>query len=172
MTMWLRLFVVVVAALFRRKLAVIDESVLHFVVLPNDIDANMHMNNARYLAHMDLGRVDYIIRCGLGRHLRRERVQALLGSATVRFSRSLKPFERFTLRTRVIGWDEKWFYVEQSVDSKTRRAATAVFRAAFRGSAGTIPPEQLLAVVGHREATPPLPLWLDAWAGVDAALER
>ncbi len=41
-------------------------SVLTLRVLPNDLDPSLHMNNGRYLAIMDLGRIDLLIRSGIG----------------------------------------------------------------------------------------------------------
>jgi acyl-CoA thioesterase FadM len=167
--LWLRLVVVIFQALFRRRLGVMDESVLSFVVLPNDLDTNIHMNNARYMAHMDLGRLDLMLRNGLFGHIRRERWMPVVAMATVRFSRSLAPFERFTLRTRLIAWDEKWFYVEQRIETRGRPAATAILRAAFRGPKGVVPPAEVLAVAAYHGPTPPLPSWLGAWRALDAA---
>lgn len=172
MNLWLRVLAVLVSTFFRRRLGVLDESILRFVVLPNDLDVNIHMNNARYLSHMDLGRFDLMLRNGMFGHIRRQRWMPVIGSATVRFSRSLKPFERFTLRSRLIGWDEKWFYLEQRIEVRQHKAATAIVRAVFRGPDGAVPPEQVLAIAGYHGPVPTLPSWLDAWRTVDAGLEH
>ncbi len=40
-----------------------------------------------------------------------------------RFCRSLRPFQAYTFTTRVLGWDEKWFYSElrfETVDKKAQ----------------------------------------------------
>jgi thioesterase superfamily protein len=43
------------------------EARLRFRILPHDLDLNFHVNNARYLSFMDLGRVDLMGRLGLFR---------------------------------------------------------------------------------------------------------
>ncbi len=45
----------------------------------------------------------------------------LVGSLSITYRRSLELFAPFTLTTRTLCWDEKWFYMEQ------------VFRANARG---------------------------------------
>lgn len=65
MNLIFRLAKVLITAFFRDRLSLLDESVLEFRVLPTDLDVNLHMNNARYLSVMDLGRLDLLVRAGL-----------------------------------------------------------------------------------------------------------
>lgn len=67
MNLIFRLIRVIVHAVFREKLGPFDESKVNFRVLPNDLDLNFHMNNGRYLTLMDLGRIDYFVRCGIAK---------------------------------------------------------------------------------------------------------
>ena len=48
-----------------RGLGFLDESAIRLRVWPNDLDANLHMNNSRYLLAMDLGRWELVMRTGL-----------------------------------------------------------------------------------------------------------
>ena len=65
MNLYLRLFILLIRALFKPRMATLDTSVLHFHVLPNDLDLHRHMNNGRYLSIMDLGRADLMLRTGI-----------------------------------------------------------------------------------------------------------
>ena len=67
MNLFLRLFYVLAAGFFRERLKVLDTSILNLAVFPNDLDIYGHMNNGRYLTLMDLGRMDLIVRTGLGK---------------------------------------------------------------------------------------------------------
>ena len=67
MNLWFRSLIVLFTVFFRRSLDPLDESVLKFRVWPTDLDVNFHMNNGRYLTIMDLGRVDLMLRTGLGK---------------------------------------------------------------------------------------------------------
>jgi acyl-CoA thioesterase FadM len=61
----LRLLATLIGARRRSPLGPLDESVMTLRVLPTDVDANLHMNNGRYLSIMDLGRFDLTVRNGL-----------------------------------------------------------------------------------------------------------
>src|SRR5512134_3012676 len=80
------------------------EARLGWRVLPNDLDLNLHMNNARYLSLMDLGRVDLLGRHGLLRLAFRSRWIPVLGAVSIRYARPLRLWQRYELCTRIIGW--------------------------------------------------------------------
>ncbi|HET7710399.1 MAG TPA: thioesterase family protein [Thermoanaerobaculia bacterium] len=159
----LRFVKVAVSTLWRPKLNVLDESVVRLRVWPNDLDLNFHMNNGRYLSMMDLGRLDLFARSGILFPALRRGWMPILGEAKIRFRRSLGPFQIYTLRTRVLAWDEKWFYGEQKFEAKGEVAATALIRGLLRGKEGNILPEEALALGGSVVASPPLPAAFLTW---------
>lgn len=74
LTWWLRPRVV------RPARASLRESVTtSFRVVPADLDVLGHMNNARYLALMDLGRYDILQRCGWWKQFQRRGWYAVVG---------------------------------------------------------------------------------------------
>jgi acyl-CoA thioesterase FadM len=173
MTLWLRVLVVFIASLFRPRLGLADESILALRVLPTDLDINVHMNNARYLAVMDLGRFDLILRSGIWRVVHKRRLQPVLGGSLVRFRRPLGPFQRFSLKTRLLGWDERWFYIEQLMESADGMACLALHRAGFVEGGRLLPPLVLAASVGREESPPPpLPAWVYRWTEAENSFVR
>jgi acyl-CoA thioesterase FadM len=154
-----RLFLVVLRALrYRRgQFPPLEEAVLHFTVLPHDLDFNLHMNNARYLGLMDLGRVDLLNRLGLLRLAFRGRWLPALGAVSIRYHRPLFLFQRLTLKTRVAAWDEKWFYVEQRFERAGKPIATAFAKGLIQGPDGNIPTPAILREAGVTADSPPLP---------------
>jgi acyl-CoA thioesterase FadM len=150
---------------FRPPLDPLGTSVLVFRVWLNDLDLNIHMNNGRFLSVMDLGRYDLTFRIGLGRVMFRNRWQGLVGGVTMRYRRSLAPFERYELHTRLLGGDEKWFFLEQRfLNRKGELTAEGVVRALFRGQAGTIPVAEVLRQMGFEGTPPALPEAILRWA--------
>ena len=132
-------------------------------VLPTDLDANMHMNNGRYLSIMDLGRFDLTIRNGLlGATLRRG-MRPVVGSVMIRYRRSLDPFQRYTLRTRALCWDEKWVYLEQRFERAGELAAVGVVKALFVGKSGPVPTRDVFATIGFAGDSPPMPDAVELW---------
>ena len=103
MNLLFRMLRVFVAALFRSRIGLLDSSELKFRVLPTDLDINVHMTNARYLSVMDLGRTDLLIRAGMLKTMRRRRWMPVVGHIDIRFRRSLSPFQRFSLTSRLGG---------------------------------------------------------------------
>ncbi len=171
MSIWLRTLAMMLAALFRQKLDVFDVSQLRFRVMPDDLDFNIHMNNARYLAIMDIGRTDLILRTGMWRVLLKNHWQPVLASSLVRFRRPLKPFQRFDLTSRLLCWDDKWLYIEHRIETGGTLASASVVRAAFVGVDGVIPAAQLALALGHSGASPALPAWVAAWRETERALD-
>ena len=172
MTQWIRLLRVIVASLFHERLGPFDESVLAFRVMPADIDINLHMNNARYLAMMDLGRWDFILRSGFWRHVLKDKLRPVIGGAVIRFRRPLRPFQAFVLRTRQITWDDRWLYLEQDIESDGQLICAAQVRAAFLRANGIVPPGVVAGLVGAGQTPPPAPAWVQNWRDFDAGLEQ
>ncbi|MBP2312477.1 thioesterase family protein [Azospirillum soli] len=163
MNLLFRLVAVVIAALTGRGSGFLETARLRFRVWPTDLDFNMHMTNARYFSVMDLGRVDMMLRCGLGRAILRQRWQPVIGAANVRFRRPLRPFQRFELVSRVLCWDDKYFFIEHRVETATGTAALAVVQGAFVARGGVVPPAEVLAMMGEEAVSPPMPDFVAAW---------
>ncbi|KAM4688722.1 protein THEM6 [Discoglossus pictus] len=83
------------------------------IVLPHDLDFLLHMNNSRYLREADFARLSYFTRSGLFGAIHSLSAGMVMAACTVRYRRSLKLFENFEIRTRLLCWDDKAFYVEQ-----------------------------------------------------------
>jgi len=150
---------------FRPPLEPLGTSVLRFRVWPNDLDVNVHMNNGRFLSVMDLGRFDLTFRTGLGRAMLRHRWMPLVGGVTIRYRRSLDPFESYDLHTRLLGWDAKWFFLEQRfLKGGGELAAEGVVRALFRGKTGNVPVADVLRDMGYDGPDLPPPEAIRRWA--------
>lgn len=147
----------ILSALRGRRAGLLEPSVLRFRVWPTDLDINLHMTNARYFSVMDLGRTDLMIRVGLRPAILRNRWQPVLGGATIRYRRSLRPFQRFTLASRVLCWDDRYIFIEHRMETRHGLAALAVVQGAFVGAGGVIPPSKVLAELGSTAASPPVP---------------
>lgn len=148
----------------RPPLGPLGVSVLSFRVWPNDLDVNIHMNNGRFLSVMDLGRFDLSFRTGLGRAMLKNRWKPLVGGLSMRYRRSLAPFERYELHTRLLGWDAKWFYLEQRFLKGGNLVAEGIVRALFRGRKGNVAVSEVLAQMGYEGPEPELPEAVRRWA--------
>jgi acyl-CoA thioesterase FadM len=157
MNLIFRLLLVVLHASRRTRLGVIDESVLKMRVWPTDLDIQMHMNNGRYLSLMDLGRIDLLVRSGFARVARQRGWFPVVGTGLIDYRRSLTAFEGYELKTRLIGWDERWFFIEQQFVKGPKIAASATVKAMIRSKAGAVSTREALSAIGYDEQSPILP---------------
>ena len=169
---WIRLFKVVLSAPFRPRLEWGGNSKVEFLVWLSDLDVNLHMNNARYLAVMDLGRFDLILRSGLGKLVWREKLKPVVGSTLVRYRRSLAPFARFSLTTRIVGADEKWLFIEHRIERKGELICHAVVKALFLTAKCSLPTVKLVSLLGESEAVLQTPDWIAKWLAAEDAMRQ
>ncbi|XP_054841093.1 protein THEM6 isoform X2 [Eublepharis macularius] len=92
---------------------ILEEQSFQGLVLLSDLDWLLHMNNARYLREADVARCVHMMRCGLFRAVRALGGHTVLAASCCRYRRSLRFLERFVVRTRLLGWDERAFFLEQ-----------------------------------------------------------
>src|ERR1700739_452985 len=78
------------------RIGVLDEDVLRMRVGLQDIDFNLHLNNARYLSFMDYGRVHLMAATGILTPVLVEKWAPLVGSVSITYRRSLSLFASFT----------------------------------------------------------------------------
>lgn len=158
----------VVSGLLSRRGGVLEESVLHFRVLPNDIDFNLHLNDGRYVSFMGLGRAHLLTRTGVLRKALARRWAPVVGGVIVRYRREIRTFERFTLRSRIIGWDEKWIYVEHRLEVRGSLRAIAYARGVLRSREGAVPTAVVMRLAGLEAASPELPELVHDWPELPA----
>lgn len=160
---YVRVLRVMISAVFKKKLGFNDISVLRLRVWPNDCDIYPEMNNGRHLTIMDLGRYDLAFRSGLMRMATKKKWNFVVAGISIRFRRRLPPFRRFTLRSRLAGRDERWFYFIQETIHKNKICSQAIIRAGLRDSKGLVPAEKVLDVFGRRDWSKDLPEWIREW---------
>jgi acyl-CoA thioesterase FadM len=145
------------------RIGVLDEDLLRLRVWPQDIDFNLHLNNARYLSFMDYGRVHLMAALGILTPAIRQRWSPLVGSVSITYRRSLGLFAPFTLSTRLVCWDEKWLYMQQVFQAKEGLAAIAWVKGLFRGAAGNVPSQQVMDLVAPGVVSPPVSEAFEQW---------
>ena len=147
------------------KLHVHDVGRTGFRVVPTDLDVLGHMNNGVYFSIMDLGRMDLMIRAGAWTALSKHGFYPVATNETISFRKSLQPWQRFTLESRIVGYDDKAVFVEQRFVVKGEIFARAFMRGRFlKKSGGTVSVAELTEVLGIDPAEVTLPAWLAGWS--------
>lgn len=87
----------------------------------NDLDVNWHMNNSRYLREADFGRFLLLIETGIWNSIKQRRLSGmkdahfLVSAIQVQYRQSLQWADRFEIHSRIDGWDDRAFYIEQTM---------------------------------------------------------
>ena len=162
MNLWVRLLGLM---LFRdrRRVSLLDTTRVRLRAWPNDLDLNNHVNNGRYLSLADLGRIDWFLRTGLLQLAMRHRALPVVGDVIAKFRRELRAFQAFEIHSRLLGWDERWGFLEHRFVREGRVFGVVAVRGMFRGPSGPVRPSELLAAVDAPATSPALPEWLLAW---------
>jgi acyl-CoA thioesterase FadM len=156
---WLRLTRVGLGLIAESKVDLLATTLVYFRVWPNDLDLNIHVNNGRYLALADIGRIHWFVRTGVLRVARRQKALPVIGDAIAKFRRDLKVFQTVEIHTRLIGWDRKWGFLEHRFVREGRAIGVVAIRGVFKGPGGPVDPGILLAGLAHSAPSPELPEW-------------
>lgn len=149
-------------------LDILGTHVSHHRCWPHDIDNFLEMNNGRILTILDLGRTGLAQRTGLLRVLRAQKWGLTMAGVSVRYRKRITPFVKFKIVSRAIGWDDRFFYVDQSIWIGDECATQALYRSAVVQKGRIVAPARVFEQIGHHGTSPELPLWVKNWIDADA----
>lgn len=167
----LRLLKILLFSRFRSSLDIFGEGVVSFRVWPNDLDPLLHMNNGVYLTLLDLGRIDFSIRTGLAAACRTQGIYPVVASEVIRFRRSLGPFSKFSIRTKCVHWDDKYFFISQQFEQRGQVAARAIIKGRFlKRNGDRVAPDEIFKLMGIQPVAPPQPEAVRHFVATDSLL--
>ncbi|MGI3170117.1 acyl-CoA thioesterase [Pseudooceanicola sp. C21-150M6] len=145
-----------------------ETHVSHHRIWPWDLDMMMELNNGRTLSIFDLGRIPFAMRSGLFAVLKRHKWGLTIAGSLLRYRRRLTMFERIEMQTRMIGWDARFIYIEQSMWTADGTCANhGIFRAAIVGGGKMVPTDDIRRALDHDAAPRALPDWVGAAFAAD-----
>lgn len=143
-------------------------------------DYNLHKSNSTYFSDLDESRTALMtklygpgLRVGaeqLDKEGYKGRTNIILGSVHTSFHKEIKPYERYEVRSRVLGWDAKWVIIGSFFirPGKTEGLlASSLSKYVVKKARFTVPPERCFRVAGWLPDKPP-----DSQAGPDQAAEE
>ena len=146
-----------------------ETHVSRHICWPWDIDPWMELNNGRALTLYDLGRMTLASRSGLFDVLRREGWGMTVAGSSVRYRRRVRPFDRIEMHSRLIGWDDRWMYLSQSMWVSGECASEAMLRTAVTDRNGIVDTDRVAAALNLDPASKfRPPAWVEAWADAEA----
>lgn len=149
-------------------LGLTDIHVSHHICWPWDLDIWMELNNGRTLTIFDLGRIPLAQRVGLIRALARNRWGLTMAGATVMYRKRVRMFDKVETRSRALGWDDKFIYLEQSMWKGDTCTSHVLYRSAVTDKSGIVAPARVMSAMGIEDIpSPDLPDWVTGWIEAD-----
>ncbi|WP_144211618.1 thioesterase family protein [Shewanella donghaensis] len=141
----------------------LDTSKISYRALPLDCDINLHLTNSRYPAFMDLARTHMIAEMGVMKKFLKLKWLPIVNASELTFFRDIKPFEKFEIETKIVGWDEKYFYIEHRFITARGLHCIAHVRGVFICKGKQVPIQELVNAAGHFDAAPEMPPEVAKW---------
>ena len=135
---------------------------------PWDIDPFLELNNGRTLTLNDLGRFVLFRRIGVIEVMRARGWSGTVAGASVRYRRRVRMFDRLESRTRIVCWDDRFVYCEQSAWRRGECTSHVLLRMALTSAEGIVPTSVLAEALGADPVSPPIPGWIAAWIAAEA----
>lgn len=153
---------VLIAAKFREPMSIRDRSVVNFRVGLTDADMFGELNNARYLAFMELARWDFSYRVGFFALMRSKKWGLAVGGASIRYRRRIPLFRKFSVSAELLCHDGRWFYFLQEFHARDVICASALIKVGATSKQGLVPAAEVAYAMGDDIDTG-IPDWVSAW---------
>lgn len=140
-----------------------DTVSMDFRVALWDLDLNMHLNNAKYLKFMDKCRLEHSIVTGFMQKMIEARCHTVVANTEIAYVRELRPYQRFTVNTRILGWDEKYMYYDQQFESQNKLHTHALLRVIHFHDGKPINPQAVQEITDTHFEPPALPGYIENW---------
>lgn len=79
------------------------------------MDGNGHMNNVKYMKYLERGRVELMVQTPWLTLTYAQKAQTLIANAEINYIKELKPFQAFSVETRINAWNDRYVFVEQLI---------------------------------------------------------
>ncbi|WP_172331908.1 acyl-CoA thioesterase [Mangrovicoccus sp. HB161399] len=132
-------------------------------IWPWDLDIFLELNNGRTLTLYDVARVVHARRSGLWDTLKAEGWGMTVAGLSVRYRRRVRVFQKVESRVRLVAWDARFFYLDQSMWRKGECASQILARIAVTNPDGIVPTDRVLDGMGYGGRKPVAPEWVQAW---------
>ncbi|MEM7208832.1 MAG: acyl-CoA thioesterase [Pseudomonadota bacterium] len=135
-----------------------------------DIDVFGELNNARQLVFFELGRWALSQQVGFMPLMRKKKWGFVVGGASVRYRRRVPFLSRFSVTSKILCHDGRWFYFIQEIYRNGEICTSALMKAGVTGKGGLVPATEVAIEMGFEGWNPEIPQWVQAW--IDAEGKR
>lgn len=133
------------------------------------IDLNLHINNAKYLMFLEKARWDHAIQTNTFNPLLKNKLNFIVAGVEVGYIREIRLFKQFNVETTYLGWDEKYFYLEQKCVADGKLCNYSLIKAVFVQKGKVISPENVMAIIPVEQRPQQLPEHMQIWKNLGTA---
>jgi len=147
-----RTLLILLKARRRSRVSLWESTDITLRALPTDVDILLHINNGQYFSLFDLARYDLMARSGFWSATRKAGWHPVVQAEQITFRKSVNFWTKFQIHTKIIGIDERCFYIEHRVVVDGEIYVRARVAGRFIGPNGPVTNDdilQLAADIGH-----------------------
>ena len=167
----LRLLLKIISWILRPGLDPTKEYSADYRVWPTEAELKV-VENARYGYLLVLERFRFVFATVLWRVCLKNHWTAVMGAQIYRVKRPLHRWQKFSIITKPLCWDDKWFYFEQRIESSGKLVCSAVVSCIFVAKDRKIPTSEILNLIGIQSKSPPFSESLEKFLVAAKSLEE
>lgn len=150
----LRLLLRIISWLSRPPFDVTKEYRGEYRVWPTEAELSV-VENARYGYFLVLERFRFVFGSVMWKICMKRGWTAVMGTQIYKVKRPLHRWQKFSIITKSLSWDDKWFYFEQRIESSGKLICSAVVSCIFIARDRKIPTVEILQLIGNQTPSPP-----------------
>lgn len=159
----IRFFLLLLQCLLTRTQGLLEDFKVSFLALPFiDTDVS-RLFTQTYATYMGLCRWHFVFHSEFRNLALKKAWVPVTASETMEYKRSIKAFSRVQVTTKLLCWNEKRFYLEQTFSVKGNVHARAYLEGLIRGPKGHLKPPEVFKELGVEQDSPPMPEYLKLW---------
>ena len=126
-----------------------EEDTINLMVMPQDIDPFLELNNGRYVTLLDLGRFGFAVNVDINKFLKTNNWSMTITGTFNNYRHRLRLFQRFQLKTKILGYDENWFYFFQKAVRNEKTHMASLVKFSFTSKNGIVLPKEVIKAMGE-----------------------
>ena len=159
----LRFIYVLIKSLLSQKRNLLDDFELHFIAIPLIDTDYTRLFTQTYSLYMGLARWNFLFNSEFRTVAVKKAWVPVTTAETITYRKSIKAFDRVTLITRLLYWNDRRFYLEHIFYVKGEVCAHTYIEGLVRSPQGHLKPNEVFKALGVTMESAPLPEKIQGW---------
>lgn len=142
----------------------LESASAEFWCLPHDCDFHGHITNSRYASFCDLARIAAMFDQKALIPLVQQGCMPILTAQQLINYKEIAPFQKFTVKSLIQGWDDKFWIFRHDFYQNGHLKATVLAKGVFVRKKKIVPFQKVLEIAGYELVSPVLPADVQAWS--------